>query len=116
MIALIFLLFITPSIARDLDGRYAQSQLHQWFQQLYNKNGVNCCAEADGVRVRDAEWTTGPNGYRVRLCDGQRKCDWYDVPPEAVLDTKNRAGDAMVWRQWLDGKPKILCFLAGAGA
>lgn len=125
LIAVALLLASERAQARD-DGRYANSDLREWFQGLTNKKGGNCCAESDGVRVRDVDWDRdgkSGGGYRVRLCsevhfNSERglvtDCEWYDVPDDAVLDTPNRAGDAMVWRQWFDGKPHILCFLPGS--
>lgn len=99
--------------ARDLDGRYAQTnpQTRDWIRGLTNKQGVNCCDAADGTRLEDVDWEASDNGYRVRI-DG----DWIEVPPEAVIDEPNRLGPAMVWRGWINGKPFVRCFLPGAGA
>src|SRR5271169_288955 len=79
--------------ARDLDGRYANSPLKPWFDQLASGKGL-CCSFADGKSVEDVDWDTGgANGsFRVRL-DGQ----WIDVPDEAVVKEPNRFGPAVVW-------------------
>ena len=44
-----------PASARDLDGRYANSPLKQWFDQLKSGRGF-CCAQADGDVVEEADW------------------------------------------------------------
>lgn len=97
-------------LARD-DGRYAQSPLKNWFNSLKNKNMVPCCDTADGMRLEDVDWETNGGQYRVRI-NGQ----WYDVPPEALLEQPNRAGSAIVWpTQTASGKLEIRCFIPGAG-
>lgn len=112
--SLFIMLCFAPAFARD-NGQYAQSPLKQWFDSLKNGRGTPCCSDNDGFRVRDVDWTRDENGYRVFLCAGvTTDCAWYDVPPHAVIHIRNLAGDAMVWRQFLDGKPVITCFLPGA--
>jgi hypothetical protein len=119
------------ALARD-DGRYANSPLKLWFDQLASGKGL-CCSFADGVRIDDVDWdapcervggsrpspgdsrrepTEQVCRYRVRL-DGQ----WIDVPPDAVVTEPNRFGPAVVWPyQDADGVTQIRCFLPGAGA
>jgi len=128
--ALIFLTF-APALARDVfplaalargesivtpardDGRYANSPLKSWFDQLASGKGL-CCSFADGFRIDDVDWDTGgPDGaYRVRLHG-----EWIDVPPAALVTEPNRFGAAVVW-PYLDseGTTQIRCFLPGAGA
>jgi len=43
------------AMGRDLDGRYANSPLKPWFEQLKSRNGT-CCSDADGYVVEDADW------------------------------------------------------------
>jgi hypothetical protein len=76
--------------ARD-DGRYANSPLRTWFDQLKSGKGP-CCSNADGTAVSDVDWETHDGHYRVRL-DNQ----WIDVPDDAVITEPNRAGRTMVW-------------------
>lgn len=99
--------------ARD-DGRFANSPLKTWFDQLASKKGL-CCSFADGVKVENVDWQTTPDGqhYQVRL-DGK----WIDVPDAAVVTDPNRFGPAVVWpyRDVMDGSTQIRCFLPGAGA
>ena len=45
----------SASFARD-DGRYAGSPLKPWFDELRDKNGQQCCADADGAVVKDVDW------------------------------------------------------------
>jgi hypothetical protein len=45
----------TESQARDADGRYANSPLHEWFNQLKSGKGL-CCSFADGATVEDPDW------------------------------------------------------------
>jgi hypothetical protein len=99
-----------PLFARD-DGRYADSPLKSWFDQLASSNGL-CCSFADGFSIEDVDWDTQDGHYRVRL-DGQ----WVDVPAAAVVTEPNRFGPAVVWPyQDASGVTQIRCFLPGAGA
>jgi hypothetical protein len=98
-------------LARD-DGRFANSPLKAWFDQLASGKGL-CCSFADGVSVQDVDWDTTTDGrYRVRL-NGQ----WVIVPDAAVVTEPNRFGPAVVWPyQDMNGATQIRCFLPGAGA
>jgi len=96
--------------ARD-DGRYANSPLKQWFDQLASAKGL-CCSFADGVSVENVDWDTQNGRYRVRI-QGQ----WVVVPDAAVVTEPNRFGPAVVWPyQDGDDVTQIRCFLPGAGA
>ncbi len=97
--------------ARDLDGRYANSPLKHWFDELASENGL-CCSFADGFSVQDVDWDTQDGRYRVRL-----QGEWVVVPDAAVVGEPNRFGPAVVW-PYLDasGVTQIRCFLPGAGA
>lgn len=109
--------------ARDLDGRYADSPLHAWFDQLGSKRGL-CCSFADGVKVEDVDWDTQDGKYRVRICphispgETFEKCkkDWVVVPDAALVTVPNRFGPAVVW-PFADsgGVTQIRCFMPGAG-
>jgi hypothetical protein len=46
-----------PAPGRDLDGRYTDSPLHEWFNHLASRNGL-CCSFADGYVVEDADWAS----------------------------------------------------------
>jgi hypothetical protein len=109
----IALLLATPALARDPDGRYANSPLKPWFDSLKSGKGP-CCSDADGSAVTDADWDTKDGHYRVRL-EGQ----WWDVPDEAVITEPNRAGRTMVWPIPYRGlgeliRMEIRCFMPGS--
>jgi hypothetical protein len=98
----------TESRARDLDGRYANSPLHEWFNQLKSGKGL-CCSFADGATVEDPDWNISDGHYRVRI-----DANWYDVPDDAVIVEPNRLGKTMVWPFYSDGKLLyIRCFMPG---
>jgi len=94
--------------ARDLDGRYANSPLKQWFDSLRSGKGP-CCSDADGSALADVDWESKGGHFRVRL-DGE----WIDVPDEAVITEPNRIGRTMVWplRGYLG--LTIRCFMPGS--
>ena len=97
-------------LARD-DGRYANSPLKSWFDQLASGNGL-CCSFADGFRVDNVDWDTQDGHYRVRLYG-----EWIAVPDNAVVTEPNKFGPAVVWPYMgIDGQTQIRCFLPGAGA
>jgi hypothetical protein len=94
--------------ARDLDGRYADSPLHDWFNHLASSKGL-CCSIADGVAVADPDWESKDGHYRVRLEAG-----WVDVPDDAVIKEPNRAGRTMVWPVRINDGFAIRCFMPGS--
>lgn len=108
VVVLLFCL-ITLAVARD-DGRYAQSPLKGWFDQLRSKGGSPCCSDADGTAISDVDWEAKDGHYRVRI-DGK----WVDVPDDAEIAEPNKAGVAMVWPFYLEGRVQIRCFMPGAG-
>jgi hypothetical protein len=94
--------------ARDLDGRYANSPLKQWFDSLKSGKGP-CCSDADGSAVSDVDWESRGGHYRVRI-----EGEWFDVPEDAVITEPNRAGRTMVWpiKGYLG--LTIRCFIPGS--
>jgi hypothetical protein len=98
------------ALARD-DGRYANSPLQSWFDDLASGKGL-CCSFADGFRIDDVDWDTQDGHYRVRI-----NGDWVIVPDNAVVTKPNRYGPAVVWPYMSsDGQTQIRCFLPGSGA
>ena len=98
------------SLARDLDGKYANSPLKRWFDSLGSRRGL-CCSAADGQSVEDVDWDTKDGKYRVRL-DSQ----WIEVPPDALVTAPNKFGLAVVWPyKDSEGRTQIRCFIPGAG-
>jgi hypothetical protein len=108
-LALSALIVCVPARARD-DGRYANSPLKSWFDQLASGKGL-CCSFADGFSVQDVDWDTQDGRYRVRL-----QGEWLQVPEDAVVTEPNKFGPAVVWPYLdADGQTQIRCFIAGAG-
>jgi hypothetical protein len=98
------------TLARD-DGRYANSPLKSWFDQLASGKGL-CCSFADGFKVDNVDWDTKDGHYRVRL-----NGEWIFVPDDAVVTEPNKFGPAVVWPYMsTDGQTQIRCFIPGAGA
>jgi hypothetical protein len=81
----IVLLAIQFAYGRDPDGRYANSPLHDWFEQLASKKD-RCCSDADGMTISDVDWESHDGHYRVRIND-----EWVDVPDDTVVTEPNRA-------------------------
>jgi hypothetical protein len=97
---------IRPSTARD-DGRYANSPLKSWFDNLRSNKGL-CCSVADGFALADPDWESLDGHYRVRI-DGE----WITVPDDAVITEPNRAGRTMVWPIKGSLGITIRCFMPG---
>ena len=99
---------------RDLDGKYANSNLKPWFNHLASKKGL-CCSMADGRVIEDADWESRNGHYRVRLGTGDdyKTMVWVDVPDDAVITEPNRAGRTMVWPLYFDGQIAVRCFMPG---
>ena len=96
-------------LAHD-DGRYANSALKPWFDQLASGKGL-CCSFADGVSVKDVDWDSQEGHYRVRLHG-----EWIDVPDAALVTEPNRFGPTVVWPyKDNDETTQIRCFMPGAG-
>jgi hypothetical protein len=94
------------ALGRDLDGRYANSPLKPWFDQLKSGNGI-CCSDADGYVVEDADWESRNGRYRVRVpkSPDSKNMVWVDVPENSVITEPNKAGRTMVWPVYFEGAP-----------
>jgi hypothetical protein len=94
----LFGLVTWPAPARDLDGRYKNSPLHDWFEHLASGKG-RCCSDADGHTVEEADWETKDGHYRVRVPKAPDSKDtiWVEVPDAAVITEPNKAARTMVW-------------------
>lgn len=88
--------------------------LDKWFEGLASENGAPCCSHIDGTTLPDVDWDTsvvdGKSHYRVRLFG-----EWMVVQPYQVVTNPNLYGRAVVWVYHENGKPKIRCFMPGAG-
>ena len=96
-----------PVLGRD-DGRYANSPLKSWFESLRSQLG-RCCSDADGSVLKDVDWESDHGRYRVRIDD-----EWVVVPDGAVVTEPNKVGRTMVWKHYIDGHPKVRCFMPGS--
>src|SRR5215469_5645822 len=76
-------------LIRHPTGKWADDPLQPWFQSLQNKNGLYCCARADGHPLNEGEWDIKDNHYRV-FVEGR----WVVVPDAAVLSGPNKFGKA----------------------
>ena len=89
-------------------------ELNFWFNSLQSKGGYPCCAHMDGSTIADVDWDTaivdGKSHYRVYI-----EGEWLVVTDEEVVTSPNRYGPAMAWVYRSDNKPKIRCFMPGAG-
>lgn len=100
---------------RDLDGSFANSPLHGWFDSLKSDKGL-CCSFADGRMVDDPDIDMTGSKCGEAVCvkvDGE----WVDVPKEAMVNVPNKFGRAVVWPyKDANNKTVIRCFLMGSGA
>ena len=101
-----------PVWGRDLDGRYRDSPLHDWFEHLASGKGL-CCSFADGYIVEAADWETKDGHYRVRVPVATNADDaiWVDLPDEAVIAEPNEAARTIVWPLYGLGPVSIRCFM-----
>lgn len=106
----ILLCIVAPTSAHD-DGRYANSELKQWFDGLKSDLGLYC-SFADGITVEDPDVTMDHGSYQVRVW-GQ----WVDVPDAAVIKEPNKFGAPVVWPfKDMGGVVHVRCFMPGSGA
>ena len=111
-----------PVMGRD-DGRFANSPLKPWFDQLKSRNGP-CCSDADGYVVEDVDWEAKNGRYRVRVpkSPDSKIMVWVDVPDNSVITEPNKVRRTMVWPVYFEGftgderGPQILirCFMLGS--
>ena len=104
-----------PALGRNLDGRYEDSPLHEWFERLASGKGL-CCSYADGYVVADADWDSKDGHYRVRMPEAVNSNNllWVDVPNEAVITEANKTGRTMVWPLYGYQGVSIRCFMPGS--
>jgi hypothetical protein len=101
------MLVSNATFARD-DGRYANSPLKPWFEGLQSEFG-KCCEDSDAYVVSEPNWKSDHGQYRVRIDD-----EWVLVPDGAVIKQPNLAGPTMVWKHYIDGHPRVRCFIPGS--
>ena len=111
-------LLATSHLAEAADhGQFGPTspEMKAWVNSLENKLREACCSTADGWKPEEVEYDMRDNKYRVKI-EGQ----WYDVPPNAMIDLPNKFGFPVVWYyKILDNgiRPSISirCFIPGAG-
>ena len=107
---------ISYAYARDPDGRYAQSSLKSWFDQLHAGKGP-CCADADGNVLIDADWKSNNGHYQVRIpFRPGGEPEWIVVPDDAVITEPNKDGRTIVWPLYGYLGVDIRCFMPGPGS
>ena len=77
-------------------------------RELHSEYG-QCCSDADGYVFADVDWESDKGRYRVHL-DGE----WVLVPDGAVITEPNKIGRTMVWKHYVDGHPRVRCFMPGS--
>jgi hypothetical protein len=115
---LALLLAAAVILIRDPTGKWANDPLRPWFEALKNKDGLYCCAEADGHPLDESEWDIKDNTYRVFV-----QGEWIVVPDDALILDPNKFGKAIVWLQdyadlasgEIQTITRIRCFISGSG-
>jgi hypothetical protein len=115
---LALLLAAAVILIRDPTGKWANDPLRPWFEALKNKDGLYCCAEADGHPLDESEWDIKDNHYRVFV-----QGEWIVVPDDALILGPNKFGKAIVWLQdyadlasgEIQPITRIRCFIPGSG-
>ena len=64
-------LVMLPALGRDVDGRYKDAPLHEWFNHLASQKGL-CCSFADGYVVEDADWMSENGPLSGARAEGRR--------------------------------------------
>lgn len=103
IVLLIAALCVHPVRAHD----HNRPELNEWMAKLHSKGGAWCCNGSDNDPIDD--WETTKSGYRVKYGG-----NWYDVPPEAIVEGPNKSGGPLLWmyKGWGDVKPR--CFMPGS--
>lgn len=124
MFALVFLpLFCSLVFAHD----HERPELGDWFMKLKSGKGL-CCDGDEALHLDHVDWETQDrpgSHYRVKIpVSGEAyqkarhgeevETKWVDVPDEAIVDEKNKAGDAMVWPLYGYLGSSVRCFMPGS--
>jgi hypothetical protein len=86
-VGILFAYHVGGVVARDLDGRYADSPLHDWFNHLASGRGL-CCSMADGETIVDPDWESKEEAAQDRqsLPSVATRCGHlHDLPHERLL-------------------------------
>ena len=110
------LMSVLIHIARSEPPENANPALSAWFNSLTNPQtgGISCCAQADGHILNERQWRVDGDHYMIKIAG-----NWYDVPPEAVLQhVENPTGGAVAFYPpamdegaGMGRNPTIYCFV-----
>jgi len=117
-VRLALLLAAAVILTRDPTGKWAGDPLQPWFHSLQSKDGLYCCAQADGHPLDESEWDVKGDKYRVFI-----QGEWIVVPDDAVISGPNKFGKAIVWLRdhadlasgEINTITRIRCFIPGSG-
>lgn len=104
--ALLFIL--APALARDTDGRYANSKNAEWFKSQHNSEGQWCCDESDGHPFF-GDYKINDDGSVTIRHEGQT----HKLPSYMVLKGGNPTGHAVWWFADAGGEHRDYCFAPG---
>lgn len=105
LMALMGLFLCAGAYARDPDGKYANSPLHEWYGQQHNSAGMYCCNEADGHPYY--------GDYTVNS-DGSVTIDGQTIESYKVLSGPNPTGHPVWWYVDTSGGRTTYCFIPGS--
>ena len=126
LIAVVLLLALGAAFEPILAHDPEHPELDDWYSSLKNMYGHSCCDGSDAVSVLDPDWERQDkphSHYRVRLdvsaTESKVDMQWVDVPDDALVDDKNRAGVTKVWPYLYSQsggptKMTIRCFMPGS--
>lgn len=96
--------------ARDADGRYANSPLHDWYAEQRNSAGQWCCNEADG-HLFYGDYRINEDGSVV-VNPGTP--DEHKIESYKVLKKENKAGAPVWWYTENAYGKTTYCFIPGS--
>ena len=110
-IAFVAALMSCSAHARDLDGRYSNSQYKEWYESQHNAQGQFCCDKSDGHDWY-GDYRPTPDGG-VEITDGGKV---YHLAPYMVLHGPNPTGHAVWWYVEYQGADRVnYCFSEESG-
>jgi hypothetical protein len=107
------LLLTSAALARDPDGRYAESPHAHWFKTQHNEQGEWCCDNSDG-HPYFGDYSFNADGS-VNVTDEAGKP--HKLPAYMVLKGSNPTGHAVLWyTDHQHAGHRDYCFAPGGGA
>lgn len=125
LVACTLALLLAASVAfgEPPPGTDLGSRTHAWWEcHKQPVNGISCCSEADGHSLKDTDWGSDGNHYKIRV-EGV----WFPVPENTILmgDTcgadprEDAQSEAKVWYRTIRNLSNriemlyVLCFQPG---